>query len=253
MKLNLIKILLILIFPLVIFECTSRKNNLNKSDLIPASVLPDIMTDIYITNGLLTVPRVHHWYVPTDTLGPYADAVKKYGYTKQQLDRTMKWYFVRKPKKLIKIYDKVLARLSEMEIRYAQEADAYKAEAANLWKGRKFYASPDLKNEGSYFEIRMNYPGVYHLSFTATIHPDDQSVDPAFFAYFQNPDSTVTEKTVLTTIKYIKDGAPHNYYVRIDAPSQYFFNVKGWFVNSCVPESHFLIENIEFSATSGAL
>lgn len=256
MKLNRIKILILLILPLVIFECTSRKNKLDRSDLIPADDLTDIMTDVYITNGLLTIPRVHHWYTPADTVGPYGEAIEKHGYTKAQLDKTMKWYFVKNPKKLIKIYDKVLARLSEMEIRYTQEAEAFQAASSNLWKGRKIYASPDIKNDDSYFEINMTYPGVYHLSFTATVFPDDQSSDPAFLAYIQNPDSTVTEKTFLTTIKYIKDGAPHNYYVRIDAPSQYYFHVKGWFVSSCTPDSmnnHFLIENIVFSATSGAL
>lgn len=254
MRLDKNKLLILLLLLLVLFSCTSRKNKLDHSDLIPASDLTNIVTEIYLTNGLLTIPRVHNWYTPADTLTPYSDVIEKYGYKKEDLDRTLKYYFVRKPKALEKIYDNVLARLSEMESRYEQEVQKFQAQILNLWRGKDYYASPDTKNgDSTYFEVKIANPGVYIMNFTATVFPDDGTLKPKPMVYNEPPDSTNMPRDYFNTVEYIKDGQPHSYTIYLTIPNQNYFNLRGWFINSCVPaevRKHFLIENISLTLSS---
>lgn len=258
MRLNRTKLLILLIFPLIIITCTSRKNKIEKSGRISAGELTNILTDISLTNGLLTIPRVHHWYTPADTMAPYNDVIEKHGYKREDFDRTMKWYFVKNPKKLEKIFDNVLARLSEMESRFEQELSAFQAKESNLWKGKEFFASPEKTGSDSTgFDFKVTYPGVYMLSFTATIFPDDEVVSPKLFLFSTPPDNSDTEKMhFVNSIEYIKDGVPHYYYVNLSVPDQNYFSFRGSFINSCMPENlhrHFLIDNIALTKVSDAV
>jgi hypothetical protein len=258
MRLKRNKLLILLIFPLLILACTSRKNKLDKSDRIPTDDLTNILTEISMTNGLLTIPRVHRWYTPADTMAPYEDVIKKFGYEREDLDKTLKWYFVKNPKKLEKIFDNVLARLSEMESRYDQELSAFQAREANLWRGKEFYASPVSKgSDSTNFKVRLSYPGVYQLTFMATVYPDDHAFAPRLFLYTTNPDSSETGKRhYVNSLEYIRDGLPHYYYVNIKVPDQNYFNVMGSFMNYCMqenPNKHFLFENIAITKISGSV
>jgi hypothetical protein len=254
MRLNKNKILVMVLFPLVLFSCTSRKNKLDRSHLIPASDLTTIITDIYITNGLLTIPRVHNWYTPADTLTPYKDVIEKHGYKKEDLDRTLKWYFVRNPKKLEKIYDNVLARLSEMESRSEQEVEILQSRVLNLWKGNEIYAAPDVANDSSSYKITVTHPGVYLLNFTATVFPDDETVNPKAFIYAEQPDSTGnSQKIYFNTMEYLKDGLPHVYSIYLNIPNQNYFNIRGFFTNPCESDAvrkHYIIESITLTLSS---
>ena len=54
----------------------------------------------------------------------------------------MKYYFIKNPKKLNKIYDQVLGIISEMESRIEKEALIEQTRKSNLWTGKEFYAEP---------------------------------------------------------------------------------------------------------------
>ena len=96
-------------------SCTGRRGEAEHKGLIPEKDLILILTDVYIADGLLSLPEINYKYSVGDTLSSYIDIIENNGYTKPEMDRTMRFYFVKNPKKLIKIYDKVLGRLSEME------------------------------------------------------------------------------------------------------------------------------------------
>ncbi len=153
-------------------------------------------------------------YSTGDTLSSYIDIIEKHGYTKEQMDRTMRFYFIKRPKKLVKIYDKVLGTISEMESRVNKEIPAfYGAREVNVWPGKPSYSLPAPPGKDTaWFDFPVDFAGVYNLKFTLTIYPDDQSVDPYGGVYFLHTDSAGNDKRIyFPQIPYLKDGLPHNY------------------------------------------
>jgi hypothetical protein len=239
--------------------CTSRNKKLNGRNIIPKKELTSIITEVYITDGLMTIPKVRYFYAPADSLSSYKSVIEKHGYTKEAMDNTIEYYYIKKPKVLIEIYDQVLATLSEMETRYEKEIGIMQSHSINLWTGETTYSLPDpAGNDSAAFDIAAKYQGVYNLSFTATIFPEDESSNPGFKAYICNSDSLATgKKRFLKPVKYLKDGQPHNYNIQINCSDKPRHNLRGMFYdienNPDYSGSHLIIENITYSLTSGAL
>jgi hypothetical protein len=213
--------LMLMIISLLAGACTSRKSKPDRKNLIPQKDLISLLTDIHIADGLLTLPTINAWCSNLDSITTYIQVIEKHGYTKENLDKTMNYYFVHDPKKLNKIYDQVLGVLSEMESRVEKQAAVELARITNLWRGKEFYAFPSVSaNDSSMFSTRLFRPGVYKLSFSATVFPDDQIIKPGTIAYTTSGDSLETgKKRYITSIRYLKDGRPHNYNL--------FFQVEG--------------------------
>jgi len=256
---NRFAFLILILFSVITGACSSRKNKLDRSNLIPEKELTSLITDLYITDGLLSLPEIRNWYPQIDSLSGYKEVLEKHGYTKKNMDKTMKYYFIKNPKKLIKIYDQVLATLSEMESRYTKEVTLMQNRASNLWRGKDFYSFPDSSAPDSTdFDITVNIPGTYTLSFTVTLYPDDQSVNPRITAYTCHPDSVETGKRqYIKTLNYIKDGQPHTYLLIIKAQkkSEYHLRGKLFSFDNCLDnwEKHLRIEKIFYTFTAGAV
>lgn len=239
--------------------CTSRNNKIDLSNIIPRKDLTSIITDIYITDGLMTIPKIRTFYVSTDSLSSYKSVIEKHGFTKKAMDNTIRYYYIINPKALIEIYDQVLASLSEMETRFEKEIGIMQSRSVNLWTGDISYSLPDpAGNDSAAFDITSKYQGVFNLSFTATIFPEDESVNPGFKAFVCNSDSLLTgKKHYLKPVKYFKDGQPHNYNIEINCSDIPKHNLRGMFYdidnNPDYSGSHLIIENISYSLPSGAL
>src|ERR1035437_6037838 len=170
--------LILIIFSIMMGSCSSRKNKMNKKNLIPEKELVSLLTDIHIADGLLTLPKINSWASSLDSISSYYQVIEKHGYTKEVMDRTMKYYFLNNPKKLNKIYDQVLGILSEMESRVEKESIVEMAHIFNKWPGKEFYLLPGLSgNDSTMFDITLFRPGIYILTFSATLFPDDQSLN----------------------------------------------------------------------------
>jgi len=234
-------------------SCSGRKNKAEHKGIIPEKDLISILTDAYLADGLLTLPSVRYMYARGDSLSSYIDIIENYGYTKSQMDRTMRFYFVRNPKKLIKIYDKVLGGLSEMESMVDKELPGVRTEEMDIWPGKSFYSFPGPDDETSEFiDFKVDKYGRYHLKFTITIYPDDQSVDPQIGLFLIHSDSTGNEDIVsFPTLPYIKDGQPHTYKTSLIPEINSPVRLKGWFINNegNAPwlEQHYMVENIILS------
>jgi hypothetical protein len=251
--------LILLLSVLLSGSCTSRKKKLDRSNLIPKKELISIITDVYITDGLMAIPTIRDHYTPVDSVSSYRDVIVKHGYTKEVMDKTLKYYYIKKPKVLIQIYDQVLAALSEMETRYEREIAIMQSHALTLWTGDESYSLPDpAGGDSASFVVNTKYQGVFSFTFTATMFPDDQSVNAGLCAYVINSDSLKTgKKTYIKSDKYIKDGYPHNYRILINCSDKPKHQLRGFFYdtegNREISESHLIIENISYLITSGAL
>lgn len=212
-------ILLLTVISLLSFSCSGRKDRSQYSDLIPEKQFISILTDIYISDGLLTIPKIHSWVISLDSVATYKQIIELHGYSKEAMDNTVKYYFTHNPKKLIKIYDKVLAILSEMESRAEKEALPEENRLRTLWTGENFYSFPDPSgSDSTTFNITLKKPGLYYLAYGVTLFPDDQTYKPGTSIYYVNADSIATgKKTWLKKYEFIKDGNRHVYrmFIRI--------------------------------------
>ncbi len=240
-------------------SCSSRKNKLASGKIIPEKELISILTDLYISGGLLSNPEVQYRFSSLDTISSSVQIIEQHGYTKDLFDKTMKYYFVKKPKELIRINDQVLSILSEMESRYEKEYIQEQARLSNLWPGYGFYSFPDPSGRDStWFNIDLNQQGKYTLAFTVTLFPDDQSVNPGVTLYLCNPDSILTgTRHYFNTLNYIKDGQPHSYSLIVRATGQSNLHVRGRLYDfdnhPDDSEKHIIIDNISFTFISAAI
>jgi hypothetical protein len=235
---------------LIISSCESRRSKLDRKNLIPENELVHVLTDLYLTDGLMAIPRINMKYSPLDSSSTYIHIIEKHGYTKETLDKSLKYYFIKNPKKLIKIYDMVLGILSEMESRVQKDILKLKAPAGSFWPGPESYSFPDPSgSDSAVFDISLKKPGSYTLNATVTLFPDDQSLNPGLTAFTCHPDSIETGKrSYIKPIYYIKDGHEHKYSVTFTVPIKTTLHVRGClydFANNPDDwEKHLVIKNI---------
>lgn len=246
-------IFILITFSLITGSCSGRKKKPEKSNLIPEKEFVSILTDIHIADGLLALPKINARFSSLDSISAYFHIIEKHGYTKEAMDKTLKYYYVKKPKRLIKIYDQVLGVLSEMESRVEKESLLERAQTSNLWPGKDYYCIPNLQgNDSTMFDITLYSPGIYTLSYSAIILPVDQSLNPRATIYSCSPDSIETgKKQYLKTINYLKDGRPHTYSLTVVVPEKEIRHLRGWLYDSENSiyrfEKHLKIENISLT------
>jgi hypothetical protein len=239
----------------MLVSCRNYKEKLDHDNLIPEKTFTSILTDVYIADGLLSLPEFRSMFSRRDSISNYIDIIESYGYSYETMNKTVNYYFVSKPKKLIKIYDQITRNLSEMQSDFQEAIDREMRAKAVKSQGADVYYLPDttLKKQPG-FEHLVGAPGFYTLTFTITIYPDDLSNNPCCTSWYFNADSVETGKRYyLPPIKYIKDGHRHTYSLtnRIQEAGQ--FILKGLFYdyenNPDKWEKHARIENIGFSFT----
>jgi hypothetical protein len=227
----MIRIIYIILLALTFLasSCESRNKRPDRNNLIPEKQLVPLLTDVYLTDGLINFPRVSQKYAPLDSSSTYDHIIQEHGYTRADLNRTLKYYFVRNPKKLIAIYDKVLGILSVMESKIQKELLKLRQDAEIIWKGPDSFFYPDpCTADSTNFDLTFKRPGLYTLTETVTLFPDDQSLNPGLAAVSFNPDSAVTGKRYYTRpLHFIKDGYPHTYEITFRVPLRTTLRITG--------------------------
>jgi hypothetical protein len=250
---------ILIIISVMAGSCSSRRSKLDKKNLIPKKDLISIITDIHITNGLFSIPSINSKYSVLDSITAYTQVIEKHGYTKEMMDKTMKYYFIDDPKELNRIYDQVLGILSGMESRFEKETTVYIARVSNVWPGKDYYAFPSLTGDDSTrFDISLPKTGNYTLTFTVTLYHDDQSVNTGPTAYTTPIDSIDSGKRVYAKcINYLKDDRPHTYSLNFSVPDKKIRHLRGWLYDfentSSGMEKHIKIENISLTNNSVVL
>jgi hypothetical protein len=222
-----------IILAMILLSCASGNEKNRKTKLIPVKELVSILTDVHIANALLTYPNIRSKFSAKDSVSNYIEVIESHGYTKERMDATMNYYFTRNPKKLEKIYDQVLGRLSEIEARLKKEELIKLQSNDNLWTGSQSYSFPGSGATNPFpFEIPIKDTGTYVLKITATIFPDDESLNPKISLIFSYPDSTgKVINDPWDPVFYPKDGIKHEYTLSRKLSDQKFTSVRGWLMN----------------------
>lgn len=252
-------IYLLLLFSLIAGSCSERKDKPYKGNLIPEENLVPILTDVYLTDGLLIAPNIRNWASTLDSLYLYNQAIENNGYTIEDFENTIHYYFNNKPKQLIKIYDQVLGILSEMESIISKKALLEEELKTNLWNQNTSFLLPDnTGNDSTNFGTLIDIPGNYALSFSIILYPDDQSINPGVTAYTYDADSIGTGKKYnIETINFIKDGKPHRYSLNFKVPWNKKVFLQGRLLDSGnIPlkcDNHAIIYSISIKQSSGLI
>jgi hypothetical protein len=249
-------LLIIVIFFLLVVSCTSRKSKVDKEGIIPEKELVSIIKDIYLADGLLSLPNVRSQFLNLDSISAYSSIITKHGYTKEIMDKTLRYYFYTDPKSLITIYDRVLGIFSAQESILEKEALLAQRKMNSYWNGKDLYSLPGPSgNDSTQFNMKLNGQGIYSLTLTATLFPDDQSVNAGIFFYTCHPDSVDNgKKKYIKKLNFIRDGLPHTYTVLIKVPVNTNLRLKGQLFdydnNPRNVETHAILENIACSLTT---
>jgi hypothetical protein len=156
---------------------------------VPDDALIDILTDTYIAGGLMNINQVRDMYRYRDSITNYIEIVKHHGYRNTQVDSTLKYYFINKPKKLEKIFDAVTGKLLKMqtEVENQTKTTTPQVTNSNLWNGRPSYTFPDeFFTDSIPFAIPVKTAGLYTFKATYRVSLDDQSENPEVVIYFSN-------------------------------------------------------------------
>ena len=234
---------------LFLASCINSIDEPDKKGLIPQKKLVPLLTEIQLANGLISNNTVQEWIERIDSTTTYHYIAEKHGYTKEAMDKTLRYYFMKKPKKLIVIYEKMMANLNEMVTVLDEQIKIENERRANTWRKEKNYYYP-VSTENPDFEVAFYGNDSYLFKFTATLFPDDQSINAKAKLFAVRADSALTgTRTYFETPKYIKDGKPHEYEIRISIGQYRNMVLKGslYDITNNVNEKqrHISFENIE--------
>ena len=202
--------------------------------LIPDDKLVAILTDTYLTTGMMDLDRMRETWGQRDSILNYTDVISSHGYTLAQLDATLRYYFTDKPKKLARIFDKVTGNLLEMETMIMiEKGSAEIAAVENLWKGNASYSFPeDFTRDPVWFDIPVVKKGVYVLSADIRLFEDDKSRNPRVTLYFSYTDSAGIEiRDYWQEFQLNKDGEFQNVTLSHELDTIRGTRLRGWLLN----------------------
>lgn len=213
-------------------SCSGRRTKLDKKDLISQSDMIVILTDIYLTDGLLNLSDIQMKHASKDSVITYMEVIGNHGYTREQLDKSLQYYFINKPKKLQTIYEQVLRRLTELQSEVQARTERL-PEVVNLWPGRFTYSLPqDGITDMISFEHLLADTGLYTLSLGAVVFEDDQSLNPRITVWFWKPDTTETGTlSYWQEIPLPKDGVLRQYTISATVPDTSYVSIRGNLLN----------------------
>jgi hypothetical protein len=218
---------------LIFVSCGSNGGKNRKGKMIPTKEVVSILTDLYLSDGILAFPPVRSKFSVKDSIANYIEVIEKHGYTKNQMDNTMHYYFVKDPKKLAKIYDEVLAKLSEIQTKLETEIPPAETHDYQLWNEKTSFSLPEagLTNP-IWFNVPVKDTGLYEMSFAALVFTDDQSTNPRTEIFFWHADgSKEGVRDYWNKVPLTPDGIRHTYSIRKRLTDTSFTHISGWLFN----------------------
>ena len=106
-----------LIILLLLFSCNESKI---PDYVIPKDDMTNILIDIHITDGLLTIGKVRNQLAKEDSINYYDSILGNYGYTRHDFDTSV-YYYSLNINQYDEIYHEVLNKLNELETSLKEE------------------------------------------------------------------------------------------------------------------------------------
>lgn len=98
----------------LLFGCTGNQLKEVPEGVIPHARMVDILVDVHIADGLLSVKKYQIKSHEYQIEGYYQFLYEKHGYTRTEIDSSIRFYSAH-PDEYSKLYDEVLEKLSTIE------------------------------------------------------------------------------------------------------------------------------------------
>jgi len=243
--------LLIILLLLMVQSCNkTTKSGIKRSEVIPETEMVEILSELYLVDGLLNYPPIRSEFSGKDSTENYSDVIREHGYTKEKVDNSMKYYFIDKPKKYEAIYDRVIEKLSGMEADVIAHLSQSTDPNLNLWEGERSYSLPDVGvTDPIEFSVRTRGLGEYVIKARIMLYEDDQSIDPHSEVWFWYDDGTEEGmKIPWERINLAKSGRPEVITMKKELENPRVTHIKGKFLNHTAQpghwEKHAMVTNI---------
>jgi len=243
--------LLIILLLLMVQSCNkTTKSGIKRSEVIPETEMVEILSELYLVDGLLNYPPIRSEFSGKDSTENYSDVIREHGYTKEKVDNSMKYYFIDKPKKYEAIYDRVIEKLSGMEADVIAHLSQSTDPNLNLWEGERSYSLPDVGvTDPIEFSVRTRGLGEYVIKARIMLYEDDQSIDPHSEVWFWYDDGTEEGmKIPWERINLAKSGRPEVITMKKELEDPRVTHIKGKFLNHTAQpghwEKHAMVTNI---------
>lgn len=243
--------ILVIILAVIMLSCNkTTRSGIKRSEVIPEKEMVEILSDLYLVDGLLNYPPIRNEYSNKDSTENYIDVINKHGYTKEKVDNSMKYYFIDKPRKYEDIYDRVIEKLSGMEADVIQKLSRDPNLDRNLWNGERSYSLPDVGvNDPIEFSVPIEDPGEYVIKARIMLYQDDQSIDPHTEVWFWYDDGTKGGKKIPWERKdLVKNNRPTIITLRKELDDPRVTHIKGKFLGHTDQpghwEKHAMVSNI---------
>lgn len=156
-----------------------------KNETIPEKDMVIILSQVFITDAVVNSSKHSFELSKRDTIEYYAPIYTAMGYTEEQFAVTMNYLFDN-PKIFDSILDKVVNRLSVMEVELESniakdivQPKEFIVDSTNLWDKKSTWFFPaDGDQDSLYFKIPITKQGTYTLSAIVNVFPNDESIEP---------------------------------------------------------------------------
>ncbi|MDR0559453.1 MAG: DUF4296 domain-containing protein [Prevotellaceae bacterium] len=194
------------------------------SRYVPDSVLVDILYEMYLCDAVIASKGVPN----EDSVKIYGQAVKKYGYSIEEIRKTL-LHYAEKQDKLTLIY-------SDLSKKIEQEKQIYKPLArieklsSNIYTGTDSITSYSTFHTKRPIDILLEEKGVYYISANYFFYKDDSTKNPTISVWLEssvNKDSTAQKQEIALT----KDTVAKDYMLRIEFKDEKYNRLKGYWLN----------------------
>ena len=204
-----------LLFVLMV-SCSKKKE-----EIIPVDTMTQILKDIYMTTSLLETYEINRNYSSKDSITIYYELYDRYGYSVEDVENSLEYYFIHKNHKLIKMYNSLINEMTvEMVKKQTQPISDYSEYNNNMWPFDKTsYYVVGKTDESKYavFDIQMTQKGMYVVSFDISVSPTDKTVNPSMEIWRTNvvDGGKGVDTTLVANVKYAKDGRTHSFSIPV--------------------------------------
>lgn len=183
----LVKAACITIVFMLLFNCHDFHGN----GRISEKELVEFLVDLHLANAIVSEQWNIDLTYQLDSASLHGSLFEKHGFTKSQFDTAMLNYS-RNPEKLKALMDKVTARLKEMEQKAIVEKEQMKdADMEVVWIDSTEHRPRPGTMDKMDVDIPIRQAGMYNITVTVQLSPDDLSINPRMTLYFYRDDSTV--------------------------------------------------------------
>lgn len=179
---------LFLSLALLFFLFTGCKKERVPGNVLDLKKMALLLAEMHIAEGTFNESRTFYSSDNPQLAGYYKSILDKHGLSRQEFDRSLAWY-TQHPKLYLKVYDQVIAILSEGEAGVVSEISkseairdslkAVESGVVDLWNGKKMYVFPsrDTTDHRVPFRVQIDSVtgGIYTLKAYYTFKKEDIS------------------------------------------------------------------------------